>query len=119
MSKPAYETIDEYIVSCEPDVQAILWEFRDFIRKLVPKASEKISWSMPTFYQNGNLVHFFAHKKHIGFYPGASCIERFSSDFDVLGLKYSKGAVQFPLNKPLPWDLIGRIVAFRAEENSR
>ncbi len=116
--KPSDNGIDEYIRTCDPEVRAILQELREFIKQHAPQATEKISWSMPTFYQKGNLVHFMAHKKHIGFYPGASGIEHFIPDFDELGLKYSKGAVQFPLGKPLPWDLIRRIVIFRVKENS-
>ena len=72
---------------------------------------------MPTFYLNGNLVHFAAYQKHIGFYPAPSAIVAFQ---DALrGYKTSKGAVQFPIDKPLPLDLITRIVAFRIEENLR
>lgn len=119
MSNPNYESIDAYINSCEPDIQIILKELRDFIRELVPEGKEKISWGMPTYYLNGNLFHFFAHKKHMGFYPGASGIEKFTEDFKQRGYKFSKGAVQFPLNKPMPYDLIEKIAKFRIEENTR
>ncbi len=117
MARPEYGTIDDYINTCEPKIQAILHELRLFIQQHAPDATEKISWSMPTFYLNGNLVHFMAHSKHIGFYPGSGGIEHFATEFDEAGYKYSKGAVQFPLNKPLPYDLIGRIVDFRVAEN--
>ncbi len=117
MSRPIYENIDEYIASCEPAVQSKLQELRNFIKKFAPEASEKISWAMPTFFLNGNLVHFAAQKKHIGLYPGPSGIEAFTADFERLGLKYSKGAVQFPIDKPLPWDLIQSIVEHRVNEN--
>ncbi len=109
---PAYSTIDEYIETCEPSIRPVLQELRLFIKRLAPEATEKISWAMPTFYQKGNLVHFFAHKKHIGLYPGANAIEKFAPVFDEMGLKYSKGAVQFPIDKPLPWGLIQQIVEF-------
>ena len=80
---------------------------------------KKISDSMPCFYLNGNLVYFTAQKNHIGFYPCASGIANFTADFETLGLKYSKGAVRFPLDKPLPWELIQRIVEFRVKENTK
>lgn len=118
MARTVYSNIDEYIASCEPGIQPTLRELRNFIKELVPQATEKISWGMPTFYLNGNLVHFALHKNHIGFYPGASGIEAFISDFEKLKYKYSKGAVQFPLGRPLPWDLIQRIVEFRVNENT-
>ncbi len=116
---PDYNTIDEYINICEPSVQSVLRELREFIKMHAPNATEKISWSMPTFYLNGNLIHFAAQKKHIGLYPGASGIEHFSSDFDALGLKYSKGAVQLPIGQLLPWELIGKLVDFRVMENTK
>ncbi len=119
MPKPTYTTIDEYITTCEPQLQAVLQELRVFIKKHAPESTEKISWSMPTFFQNGNLVHFFAHKKHIGFYPGANGIESFAAEFDAMGLKHTKGGVQLPLGKPIPWELIRRIVEFRVRENAR
>ena len=117
MPQTTYSTIDEYIATCERPVQSVLQELCAFIKKLAPEAREKISYGMPTFYYNGNLVHFAAQKKHIGFYPTPSGIENFTADFDAHGLKYSKGAVQFPIDKPLPWELIERIVKFRVKEN--
>ncbi len=119
MAKPEFSTIDEYIGSCDEDIRPVLTELREFIKAHAPGASEKISWAMPTFYLNGNLVHFFAHKNHIGFYPGASGILHFIPRFTEMGLKYSKGAVQFPLNKPMPYDLIRDIVEFRVKENTK
>ncbi|MBN7771765.1 iron chaperone [Clostridium aminobutyricum] len=92
-----------------------LQEIRQVIKEAAPQASEKISWRMPTFYLNGNLVHFAMHKSHIGFYPGASGVENFK---DQLGeYKYAKGSIQFPLSKPLPEKLITDIVKFRVQEN--
>mgnify|MGYP000990768564 CR=1 FL=1 len=115
--KPAYQTIGEYIAGTPESVRPILRRMREVIRENAPEATEKISWSMPTFYLSGNLVHFMAHKNPIGLYPGAEGIARFAGEFDCLGLRYSKGAVQFPLNQEMPWELIGRIVRFRVEEN--
>lgn len=111
--------IDEYIASCDPSVQPVLKELRAFIKQYTPEATEKISYSMPCFYLNGNLVYFSAAKKHIGFYPCPSGIAHFAAEFEALGLKYSKGAVQFPMGKSLPWDLIRQIVEFRVWENTK
>lgn len=108
-------TIDEYIAQFSPDIQGRLESLRNAIREAAPEANEKISWRMPTFTLNGNLVHFAAHKNHIGFYPGPSGIEFFSEKLSEY--KNSKGAVQFPNNKPLPFDLIKEIVFFRVSEN--
>lgn len=119
MPNPGCTTIDEYIVTCETTVQPVLQELCAFIKKIAPEATEKISYSMPCFYQKGNLVYFAACKNHIGFYPCASGITEFTPDFKELGLQYSKGAVQFPLDKPLPWELIQRIVEFRVAENTK
>jgi uncharacterized protein YdhG (YjbR/CyaY superfamily) len=107
--------IDEYIAGFAPDVQTILQEIRTTIRKAAPDAREKISYRMPTFTLQGNLVHFAAHTKHIGFYPAPSGIEKFKEELSPY--RSSKGAVQFPLDKPVPFDLISKIVKFRAEEN--
>ena len=117
MPNPTYQTIDEYIDTCPLPIQPILRELRAFIKQKAPEASEKIAWAMPTFYQKGNLLHFMAHKSHIGFYPGANGIEQFKDDFEALHLKYSKGAVQFPFNQPLPLELIERIIVFKVKEN--
>jgi uncharacterized protein YdhG (YjbR/CyaY superfamily) len=109
-------SIDEYIAQFTPEIRERLLAFRKVIREAAPDAGEKISWAMPTFTLNGNLVHFAAHKNHIGFYPGVSGIEMFQDK--LAEYKSSKGAVQFPNNKPLPFDLIREIVAFRVFENT-
>lgn len=116
-NKETYTTVDEYIAQFAPDLQGQLQELRRFIKDLVPEATEKISYRMPTFVWHGNLVYFAAFKNHIGFYPCPSGIENFKEKLAVY--KSSKGAVQFPLNQPLPYDLIGEIVRFRAAENKR
>jgi uncharacterized protein YdhG (YjbR/CyaY superfamily) len=113
--RPGYTTIDEYIASCPRNVQPKLGELRSLIRRLAPEAQEKISYQMPTFYLRGNLVHFAAYPKHIGFYPTPGGIERFRKD--LARYKSSKGAVQFPLDEPLPLPTIERIVRFRVKEN--
>ena len=111
----APKDIDEYIAGFPPDVQTILEKIRTTIRKAAPDAREKISYRMPTFTLQGNLVHFAAHKKHIGFYPAPSAIEEFKDELP--GYRSSKGAVQFPLDRPIPFDLISEIVKFRVKEN--
>lgn len=113
----SYTTIDEYIAQFSPDIQERLHLMRETIKKAAPKATEKISWAMPTFYLNGNLVHFAAAKKHIGFYPGADGIEFFKDRFN--NYSFSKGAVQFPFSKPLPVELISEIVHFRVSQNEQ
>ncbi len=108
-------SIDEYIAAYPPEVQKILEEIRSIIKAEAPAAKETIGYGLPTFTLNGNLVHFGAHTKHIGFYPTPSGIEKFQQDLSIY--ESSKGAVQFPLDKPMPYDLIRRITAFRVQEN--
>lgn len=115
--KSAFKTIDEYIGQFPPDVQDKLDALRKAIRKAAPDASEKISYQMPTFYLYGNLVHFAAFKNHIGFYPTPGGIEAFQDELNRY--KNAKGSVQFPIDEPLPFELITRIVRFRVEENLR
>jgi uncharacterized protein YdhG (YjbR/CyaY superfamily) len=110
-----YKTIDEYIKDFPPDVQGILEQMRQTIHKAAPLAGETISYQMPAFRLNGILVYFAAFKSHIGFYPTASGIEAFKNE--LAPYKFSKGAVQFPLDKPLPYDLVTKIVLFRVKEN--
>ncbi len=110
-------TIDEYISKCPEDVRPVLVRIRAVIRESAPEAVERISYQMPGFYQNGMLVWFAAHKHHVGFYPTASGIEAFKEELS--GYKKSKGAVQFPLEEPMPYDLIRKIVRFKVAENLR
>jgi len=109
------KNIDEYIAGFPKDVQAILEKVRTTIRKAAPDAGETISYQMPTFTLKGNLVHFAAHKNHIGFYPTPSGIEKFKDEISVY--EWAKGSVQFPLEEPIPYDLISKIVEFRVKEN--
>jgi uncharacterized protein YdhG (YjbR/CyaY superfamily) len=116
-TKAGFNPIDEYIAGFPPDVQKLLKEMQATIQEAAPDAQEKISYRMPTFYLNGNLVHFAAFKNHIGFYPAPRGIEAFAQE--LAAYKGAKGSVQFPLDQPLPLDLVRRIVEFRAAENRR
>ena len=111
----APRNIDEYIAGFPPDVQEILEKIRVTIRKAAPDAKETIKYQMPTFTLKGNLVHFAAFKKHVGFYPAPTGIEEFQKELSVY--KGGKGSVRFPLDKPIPFDLISKIVEFRVKEN--
>jgi len=111
-----FKTMDEYIKTFPKDVQSILEKMRQTIRKATPEAVEAISYQMPTFKLNGkNLVHFAAFKNHIGFYPIPSGIEAFKKALSPY--KQGKGSVQFPIDKPIPYDLVKKIVIFRVKEN--
>lgn len=112
----APSTIDEYIAGFPPEVQAILQKIRLTIRKAAPDAQETISYQMPTFTLHGNLVHFAAFKNHIGFYPVPSGIEKFKKE--LAAYQQGKGSVQFPLDQPIPYGLITKIVKFRVKENA-
>ena len=97
------------------EIQEILETLRKVIKEAAPDAKEKISWEMPTFVLQGNLVHFAAHKNHIGFYPAPSGIDAFKNE--LAEYKGAKGSVQFPLTKPMPYELISKIVKLRVAEN--
>jgi uncharacterized protein YdhG (YjbR/CyaY superfamily) len=113
--QPRFSTIDEYIAMFSEDIRVKLESLRATIRASAPEAQEKISYQMPTFYLNGNLVHFAALKSHIGFYPTSSGIAAFQDELSEY--EGTKGAVRFPINQPIPMDLISRIVKFRVSEN--
>ncbi len=115
--KKGYLSIDEYIGSFPPDIRERLNAMRTAIRQVAAGALEKISYQMPAFYLNGNLVYFAAYARHIGFYPTPSGIGRFQKE--LAKYKNAKGSVQFPLTEPLPIALIQRIVKYRVEENLR
>jgi uncharacterized protein YdhG (YjbR/CyaY superfamily) len=115
MKSAAFQNIDSYIASFPKDIQETLEILRATIHKAAPDAIEKISYGMPTFALGGNLVYFAAYKKHIGFYPSSSGIAAFSKEFNMY--KWAKGSVQFPLDKPMPLELITRIVKYRVKEN--
>ena len=115
MDKQTPKDIDEYIAGFPPEVQQILQQIRATIKAAAPEAQETISYQMPTFTLKGNLVHFAAFKKHIGFYPTPSGTEQFQQQ--IAGYKAAKGSIQFPLDQPIPYDLISEIVKFRVQEN--
>lgn len=115
-NKTTAKDIDEYIARFPKDIQAILQKIRQIVKKAAPGATEKISYQMPTFYLNGNLVHFAAFKNHIGFYPTPSGTAKFKKE--ISGYQAAKGSIQFPLDQPIPYDLIRQIVASRVKENS-
>ena len=116
MKTTSAETIDQYISEQPQAIQQKLKELRETIKKAAPKAEEKISYAMPTFAQHGNLVHFAAMKKHIGFYPAPSAIVEFKKE--LAHYETSKGAVQFPLDEPIPLTLVRKMVKFRVAENA-
>ena len=107
--------IDTYIASYPKDVQLLLLKMRATIKKAAPKAEEAISYGIPTYKLNGNLVHFGAFKDHVSFFPTSSGTIAFKKD--ISKYKVSKGTIQFPLDKPLPLGLITKIVRFRVKEN--
>ena len=109
--------IDGYIASFTREVQKILEELRATIRNAAPEAEETISYGIPTFTLNGNLVHFAAYKNHIGFYPSPAGIEAFKKELSVY--EGAKGSVQFPIEEPLPLSLVTKIVKFRVKENAK
>jgi len=110
-----FQSIDEYIATFPPDIQARLESVRATIKAAAPDAQERISYQMPTFWLNGNLVHFAAFKNHIGFYPTPSGTEKFQKE--ISPYRAGKGSIQFPLDQPVPYDLITKIVEFRVKEN--
>lgn len=105
-------TIDEYINSQDEVIRDQLQCVREAIRDELPNATEKISWSMPTYWQGHNIIHFAAQKKHIGLYPGPEAVERFADKLEEAGCKYSKGSIQIPYSDELPLDLISAIAAW-------
>jgi uncharacterized protein YdhG (YjbR/CyaY superfamily) len=114
-NKAIPKSIDEYIVQFPLEIQEKLKKLRTVIKESAPEAQEKISWGMATFVLHGNLVHFAAFKNHIGFYPSPSGIDNFKEELSEF--KGSKGAIQFPLTKEIPYELISKIVRFRVTEN--
>ncbi|HEY8889700.1 MAG TPA: DUF1801 domain-containing protein [Clostridium sp.] len=109
------KSIDEYILNFPPEIQGILKKLRKVIKESAPDAQEKISYQMPTFVLHGNLVHFAAFKNHIGLYPTPSGTDSFK--LEIAEYKSGKGSIQFPLDKPIPYELIRKIVEFRVIEN--
>jgi uncharacterized protein YdhG (YjbR/CyaY superfamily) len=114
-NKVRFVSIDAYIATCPKEIQKTLEELRATIHAAAPAAEEKISYQMPTFFLKGNLVHFAALKNHIGFYPTPSGIQAYKDELSIY--EGTKGAIRFPIDKPLPLKLIRKIVKFRVAEN--
>ncbi len=114
MDQPKPENIDQYIAGFPAETQKLLQQIRETIHQAAPEAKEVISYGMPAFKQHTVLVYFAGYTNHIGFYPTSTGIEAFKNEF--ANYKWSKGAVQFPLDKPLPLELITRITKFKAEK---
>ena len=110
-----FKTIDEYIATFPEDIQATLRKMRETIQSAAPQATEAISYGMPTYKLNGNLVHFAAFKDHIGFYPVPTGIEAFKDE--LAPYVTGKGTIQFPIDKPIPYDLVKKVVAYRVKES--
>jgi uncharacterized protein YdhG (YjbR/CyaY superfamily) len=110
-----FQNIDQYIGIFPPNVQIILEKLRKTIQEAAPNAEETISYGIPTFELNGNLVHFAAYKNHIGFYPASSAIVAFHKELSPY--RHAKGSVQFPIDKPIPFYLVRKIVKYRVKEN--
>lgn len=110
-----YSNIDEYILSFPPEVQILLKMMRKTIHQAAPEAGEKIGYGIPTFTFRGNLVHFGGFKDHIGFFPTSSGVEAFKKELGDYAV--TKGTIRFPIDKPLPMDLITKIVKFRLKQN--
>ena len=108
----APKTVDEYILAQDENVREQLQSVRSVLRKELPDATEKISWSMPTYWQGYNIIHFAAQKKHIGLYPGPEAVEQFAEKLDQAGCKFSKGSIRIPYSEALPLELIAEIAAW-------
>lgn len=117
MNKKTPLIIEDYILQYPQTLQIIMQQLRVAIKEASPQATEKMSWGMPTFYLFGNLVHFAMNRHHIGFYPGESGVAHFQDR--LTSYKTSKGAIQFPLDQPIPFDLIQDIVRYRTSENEK
>lgn len=112
----APSTIDEYIAQTPPEYHEVLQKVRETIRAAAPEAKEFIKWQMPTFVQKENLIHFAFNKNHLGIYPGESGVSAFAEKLSAEGYKMSKGAIQFPWKKPIPYEVIAEITRYRVKE---
>ncbi len=115
MNKNKPKNVDDYVDRFPREVQQLLRKMRLTVKRAAPRATERISYGMPAFFLDRNLVYFAAHKSHIGFYPGATAIEAFKKE--VSAYKWAKGSVQFPFDEPLPLTLVSRIVKFRVKQS--
>lgn len=117
MKKTQVTNIDEYIADYPGDVQKLLQRIRKTIRKAAPGAKEAIKYGIPTFVLNRNLIHFAAYKNHIGLYPAPRGVEKFKKE--LANYEGGKGTIQFPLDQPIPFELITRIVMYRVSEDAK
>lgn len=117
MNNTAAKNIDEYIAGFPKEIQELLVQMRTTIKKAAPTAEETIKYAMPTFVLKGNLVHFAAFKNHIGLYPAPAGIEAFKKELS--SYETSKGAIRFPLDRPLPLNLVSKIVKFRVKQTTK
>ena len=111
----APETIDEYILAQDENVRDQLQSIRAVLRRTLPDALEKISWSMPTYWQGHPIIHFAAQKKHIGLYPGPEAVVHFAEKLDQAGFEYSKGSIRIPYGNHLPLSLVAEIAEWCRE----
>jgi len=116
MPEPMYSTVDEYMGLYEPEIRERMERLRELIHGCSSEITEKIAWGMATFVLNGNLVHFSGEKRHMGFHPTPVAIEKFLERIKELGYKNSKGTLQLPYDKPMPYDLLRDMVMFRVSE---
>ena len=117
MAKTSFASIDEYIASFPEETQQLLQQVRETVRAAAPEAKEKISYQIPTFALNGNLVSFAAFKKHIGMYPIPAGTEAFQQEAAVY--RAAKSSLHFPIDQPLPVELIRQLVQFRVAESQK
>lgn len=117
--KTDFKTIDDYIAACTGAARDMLVKMRLLVHEAVPEINEKISWQMPTFYKTGIVIHFAAHQKHIGVYPGPDAVAIFREQIEDAGFKWTKGGFQIPLGHPVPNELLRSIVLFRLAEEER
>ncbi|MDF2432120.1 MAG: hypothetical protein JWP44_1751 [Mucilaginibacter sp.] len=111
-----FKTVKEYFSAFDGNTKKVLEQVRTTIKAAAPQAEEVISYNMPAFKMHSVLVYYAAYEKHIGFYPTATPIEVFKDELNAY--KWSKGAIQFPIDRPMPIDLIGRIVQFRMQQDA-
>ena len=111
----APKTIEEYINAQDEEFRSQLYAVREALKRSLPDATEKIAWSMPTYWQGGNIIHFAANKKHIGLYPGPEAVAHFAEKLDQTGCKYSKGSIRIPYSEDLLLELISEIAEWCRE----
>jgi len=109
------ESINDYIAQQAEEVQPIMQKVYETVRKEAPECTEKLSYHMPTFWKGRNLIQFAAHKNHLGFYPGEDAVNVFADKLSLAGFKFSKGCIQLPWSKPMPYELISEITRYRVK----